>query len=63
LSGATLFETSDGHIVALDLVDGRVSLDWSGLRHAELTPEKARTLGYLLRGYANMAEPSGDPGA
>jgi hypothetical protein len=39
-----------------------VTVDWLGIPHAELTPETARTLGYVLRGYAKMAEPDGDPG-
>jgi hypothetical protein len=52
----TLTPTADGHIIGLSLAGARVAVDWSGPRHAELTAEEARTLGYLLRGYARMAE-------
>jgi hypothetical protein len=57
----TLIETTDGHIVALSVDGERVSLTWSGPRHAELTPEEARTVGYVLRGYARMADDAPDP--
>lgn len=53
----TLVETEQGNAILMSTVDGRVTVDWHGPRHAELTPGDARTLGYLLRGYAGMVEP------
>jgi len=60
-SQETLIETGEGHVIALVAVGGRVHVDWLGPRHAELNVETARTLGYLLRGYARMVELSTDP--
>ena len=52
----TLIETGDGHTVFLALTGSGVSVDWYGPVHAEFTTEQARTIGYLLRGYARLAE-------
>jgi hypothetical protein len=56
----TLIETDDGHAIALSLRPGRVSLDWSGPRHADLTADTARSLGFVLRGYARLLDLSHD---
>lgn len=59
----TIVETGDGHIIAVGVAGTRVVLAWSGPSHSELTVEEARTLGYLLRGYARLAAEQGnEPG-
>ncbi len=59
----TLIETESGSVVAVFVADGWVGLEWYGPRRADLTAESARTLGYVLRSYAGMADPSTEPGA
>ena len=58
----TLIETGDGHVIVVNVADGRVRVEWQGSPRAELTAGEARSLGYVLRGYASMIEPAGDPG-
>jgi hypothetical protein len=55
-------ETVDGHALALSLAGLRVSVGWCGSAHADLTTEEARTLGYLLRDYARLADATSSPG-
>lgn len=57
----TLTVTVDGHIIGLSLAGSRIAVGWSGPGHAELTVEEARALGWLLRGYARLAEQSDEP--
>jgi hypothetical protein len=57
----TLTMTDDGHVVVLSLVGPRISIDWYGSQHAELTTEEARVLGYLLRGYARLTDTTDEP--
>jgi len=62
-SRPTLIETESGSVVAVSVGDGWVRLEWYGPRRADLSPESARTLGYVLRSCAGMADPSSEPGA
>lgn len=58
----TLIEIGDGHVVAVSVEGGRVVAQWYGPRRVEMSPEAARTLGYVLRSYARMADPGVEPG-
>ncbi len=60
-SRETLIDTGDGHVIAICAVGERVHVDWCGPPHGEVTPDEARCLGWVLRGYARMIEPFGDP--
>jgi hypothetical protein len=60
-SDPTLIEISDSHIVAISVEHVRVIAQWYGPRRAEMTPEAARTLGYVLRSYARIADAGTEP--
>lgn len=52
---------AEGHLIGVEAAGGRVCVDWLGPARAELTPETAATLGYVLRGYARLAERGDEP--
>lgn len=60
-SAGYVVQTDDGHLIGVEAADGRVCVDWLGPARAELTPETAATLGYVLRSYARLAEQGDEP--
>jgi predicted nucleotidyltransferase len=57
-----LIELNDAVTVAVSTRAGWVVVQWHGPRRAEITPEAARTLGYVLRSYARMTDQENEPG-
>jgi hypothetical protein len=53
----TFFESGEGHVIILGTMDSKVHVGWVGPPRMTLTAQRASELGYLIRGYARLAEP------